>query len=159
VIRYPIRMKEDLLPVQMLFVRRYRSLLEQFSVGTGCRMDSVQIPDWSERQLRLPVPSHCTRRPRNAMAAISTRLGCCPSRTLISRALCKSRFDMREGLSEEEGKKTKTKIPLVEPGGRCHEGSWQSNRQDTNLISDCIAAGGATTLTNWWISCKTHWTR
>src|SRR6202007_3192186 len=54
VIRYPIRMKEDLLPVQMLSFEDTARLLEQVLRGTGCRMDSAQIPDLVERPLRVP---------------------------------------------------------------------------------------------------------
>ena len=54
VIRYPIRMKEDLLPIRMLTFEDTAHLLEKVLRGIGCRMDSAKIPDLVGRQLRLP---------------------------------------------------------------------------------------------------------
>jgi len=54
VIRYPIRMKEDLLPIRMLSFEDTADLLEKVLRGIGCRMDSAKIPDLVGCQLRLP---------------------------------------------------------------------------------------------------------
>ena len=141
VIRYPIRMKEDLLPVQMLSFEDTARLLEQVLCGTGCRMDSAQIPDLVERQLRLPgtFSLHSKTAERNG-GDFDFDLVAVLQDSDFPRFV-QSRFDMREGFQKKKDKKTKTKSPWWNLADVAMKARGNQIGRITNLISDCIAAG------------------
>ena len=141
VIRYPIRMKEDLLPVQMLSFEDTARLLEQVLRGTGCRMDSAQIPDLVERQLRLPgtFSLHSKTAERNG-GDFDFDLVAVLQDSDFPRFV-QSRFDMREGFQKKKDKKTKTKSPWWNLADVAMKARGNQIGRITNLISDCIAAG------------------
>ena len=52
-VRYPIRMKEDLLPIENLSAQETVNLLSEHLRKSGCRMTEPQVLDLFEQQLRL----------------------------------------------------------------------------------------------------------
>jgi hypothetical protein len=107
VIRYPIRMKEDLLPVHMLSFEKTARILEHVLHGTGCGMDPAQIADLAERQLRLPgtVTLHSKTAERNG-GDCDFDLVAVLQDSEFPRFV-ESRFDMREGYQKKKDKRTR----------------------------------------------------
>ena len=134
-------MKEDLLPVQMLSFEDTARLLEQVLRGTGCRMDSAQIADLVERQLRLPgtFSLHSKTAERNG-GDFDFDLVAVLQDSDFPRFV-QSRFDMREGFQKKKDKKTKTKSPWWNLADVAMKARGNQIGRITNLISDCIAAG------------------
>jgi hypothetical protein len=141
VIRYPIRMKEDLLPVRMLSVVEASGLLEQVLQGTGCRMDPAQIPDLIDRQLRLPgtFTLHSKTAERNG-GDFDFDLVAVLQDSEFPRFV-ESRFTMREGYQKKKDKKAKLKSPWWNLAEVAMKARGNQIGRITNLISDCIAAG------------------
>src|SRR6202030_4259052 len=105
VIRYPIRMKEDLLPVQMLSFEDTARLLEQVLRGTGCRMDSAQIPDLVERQLLITctLALHSKTADRNGGDCVFDLVSIVQASD--SPRFVHGNFDMRERIQKKKDKK------------------------------------------------------
>ncbi len=141
VIRYPIRMKEDLLPVHVLSFEKTVHILEQVLRGTGCGMDPAQIPDLAERQLRLPgtFTLHSKTAERNG-GDFDFDLVAVLQDSEFPRFV-ESRFDMREGYQKKKDKKTKIKSPWWNLAEVAMKARGNQIGRITNLISDCIAAG------------------
>jgi hypothetical protein len=141
VIRYPIRMKEDLLPVQMLSFETTTHILEQVLRRTGCGMDSAQIPDIVERQLRLPgtFTLHSKTAERNG-GDFDFDLVAVLQDSEFPRFV-ESRFAMIEGYQKKKDKKTKIKSPWWNLAEVAMKARGNQIGRITNLISDCIAAG------------------
>jgi hypothetical protein len=141
VIRYPIRMKEDLLPIRMLSLEETSNLLEQVLRGIGCRMDSANIRDLVERQLTLPgtFSLHSKTAERNGgdfdfdLVAVLQE---CEFPRFVQ-----SRFDMREGYQKKKDKNTKIKSPWWNLADVAMKARGNQIGRITNLISDCIASG------------------
>ena len=141
VIRYPIRMKEDLLPVRMLTFEDTVNLLETVLRGIGCRMDSAKIPDLVERQLRLPgtFSLHSKTAERNG-GDFDFDLVAVLQDSEFPRFV-QSRFDMREGYQKKKDKRTKIKSPWWNLADVAMKARGNQIGRITNLISDCIASG------------------
>src|SRR3984957_7304413 len=141
VIRYPIRMKEDLLPIQILTFEDTALLLEQVLRGIGCGMDSAKIPDLVERQLRLPgsFSLHSKTAERNG-GDFDVDLVAILQDSEFPRFV-QSRFDMSEGYQKKKDKKTKIKSPWWNLADVAMKARGNQIGRITNLISDCIAAG------------------
>ncbi|HUJ80247.1 MAG TPA: hypothetical protein VLW83_00115, partial [Candidatus Acidoferrales bacterium] len=141
VIRYPIRMKEDLLPIRMLSFEETVNLLEKVLRGIGCRMDSAKIPDLVGRQLRLPgtFSLHSKTAERNG-GDFDFDLVAVLQDSEFPRFV-QSRFDMREGYQKKKDKKTKIKSPWWNLAEVAMKARGNQIGRITNLISDCIAAG------------------
>ena len=141
VIRYPIRMKEDLLPIRMLTFEDTVNLLETVLRGIGCRMDSAKIPDLVERQLRLPgtFSLHSKTAERNG-GDFDFDLVAVLQDSEFPRFV-QSRFDMREGYRKKKDKKTKIKSPWWNLADVAMKARGNQIGRITNLISDCIASG------------------
>jgi hypothetical protein len=141
VIRYPIRMKEDLLPIRMLTFEDTVNLLETVLRGIGCRMDSAKIPDLVERQLRLPGTFllHSKTAERNG-GDFDFDLVAVLQDSEFPRFV-QSRFDMREGYRKKKDKKTKIKSPWWNLADVAMKARGNQIGRITNLISDCIASG------------------
>ena len=141
VIRYPIRMKEDLLPIRMLSFEETVNLLEKVLRGIGCRMDSARIPDLVGRQLRLPgtFSLHSKTAERNG-GDFDFDLVAVLQDSEFPRFV-QSRFDMREGYQKKKDKKTKIKSPWWNLAEVAMKARGNQIGRITNLISDCIAAG------------------
>ena len=141
VIRYPIRMKEDLLPIRMLSFEETVNLLEKVLRGIGCRMDSAKIPDLVGRQLRLPgtFSLHSKTAERNG-GDFDFDLVAILQESEFPRFV-QSRFDMREGYQKKKDKKTKIKSPWWNLADVAMKARGNQIGRITNLISDCIAAG------------------
>jgi RNA dependent RNA polymerase len=141
VIRYPIRMKEDLLPIQMLSFVDTANLLEQVLRRTGCRMDAAQIGELVERQLKLPgtFSLHSKTAERNG-GDFDFDLVAVLQDSEFPRFV-QSRFDMREGYQKKKDKKTKIKSPWWNLADVAMKARGNQIGRITNLISDCIAAG------------------
>ena len=141
VIRYPIRMKEDLLPIRMLTFEDTVNLLETVLRGIGCRMDTAKIPDLVERQLRLPgtFSLHSKTAERNG-GDFDFDLVAVLQDSEFPRFV-QSRFDMREGYQKKKDKKTKIKSPWWNLADVAMKARGNQIGRITNLISDCIASG------------------
>ena len=141
VIRYPIRMKEDLLPIQILTFEDTALLLEQVLRGIGCGMDSAKIPDLVGRQLRLPgtFSLHSKTAERNG-GDFDFDLVAVLQDSEFPRFV-QSRFDMSEGYQKKKDKKTKIKSPWWNLADVAMKARGNQIGRITNLISDCIAAG------------------
>ena len=141
VIRYPIRMKEDLLPIHMLSFQETVQILEQVLRGTGCGMDSAQISDLVDRQLRIPgtFTLHSKTAERNG-GDFDFDLVAILQDSEFPRFV-ESRFDMREGYQKKKDKKTKIKSPWWNLAEVAMKARGNQIGRITNLISDCIAAG------------------
>jgi hypothetical protein len=141
VIRYPIRMKEDLLPIRMLTFEDTVNLLETVLRGIGCRMDSAKIPDLVERQLRLPgtFSLHSKTAERNG-GDFDFDLVAVLQDSEFPRFV-QSRFDMREGYQKKKDKRTKIKSPWWNLADVAMKARGNQIGRITNLISDCIASG------------------
>jgi hypothetical protein len=141
VIRYPIRMKEDLLPIRMLTFEDTANLLETVLRGIGCRMDSAKIPDLVERQLRLPgtFSLHSKTAERNG-GDFDFDLVAVLQDSEFPRFV-QSRFDMREGYQKKKDKRTKIKSPWWNLADVAMKARGNQIGRITNLISDCIASG------------------
>jgi hypothetical protein len=141
VIRYPIRMKEDLLPVEMLSFKETAQHLEQVLRQTGCKLTTEQIPDLIERQLRLDGTFllHSRTAERNG-GDFDFDLVAVLQDSEFPRFV-KSRVDMREGYQKKKDKKTKIKSPWWNLADVAMKARGNQIGRITNLISDCIAAG------------------
>jgi hypothetical protein len=141
VIRYPIRMKEDLLPVQMLSFEDTAQLLEQVLRDTGCKLTTTQIPDLIERQLRLDGTFllHSKTAERNG-GDFDFDLVAVLQDSEFPRFV-KSRFEMSDGYQKKKDKKTKLKSPWWNLADVAMKARGNQIGRITNLISDCIAAG------------------
>jgi hypothetical protein len=141
VIRYPIRMKEDLLPIRMLSFEETANLLEKVLREIGCRMDSAKIPDLVGRQLGLPgtFSLHSKTAERNG-GDFDFDLVAILQESEFPRFV-QSRFDMREGYRKKKDKKTKIKSPWWNLADVAMKARGNQIGRITNLISDCIAAG------------------
>jgi hypothetical protein len=141
VIRYPIRMKEDLLPVRMLSFEATTAILGRVLHETGCRTDEAHIPDLVERQLRIPgtFTLHSKTAERNG-GDFDFDLVAILQESEFPRFV-QSRFDMREGYQKRKDKKTKVKSPWWNLADVAMKARGNQIGRITNLISDCIAAG------------------
>ena len=141
VIRYPIRMKEDLLPVQMLSFEETAQVLEQVLRKTGCKLTTTQIPDLVERQLRLDGTFllHSKTAERNG-GDFDFDLVAVLQDSEFPRFV-KSRFEMSDGYQKKKDKKTKLKSPWWNLADVAMKARGNQIGRITNLISDCIAAG------------------
>src|SRR5260370_20277889 len=141
VIRYTVGMKEGVVEGEMLSFEDSARLLEQVLRGTGCRMDSAQIPDLVERQLRLPgtFSLHSKTAERNG-GDFDFDLVAVLQDSDFPRFV-QSRFDMREGFQKKKDKKTKTKSPWWNLADVAMKARGNQIGRITNLISDSIAHG------------------
>ena len=90
VIRYPIRMKEDLLPVEMLSFQATVERLEQILLQTAASSPQPRFPTWSSAKSVSTVRSCFIRGRLSGMAGISISTWLRFFRTLSSRALSKA---------------------------------------------------------------------
>lgn len=141
VIRYPIRMKEDLLPILMLSFLETVQILEQVLRRSGCGIDSAQISDLADRQLRIPgtFTLHSKTAEHNG-GDFDFDLVAVLQDSEFPRFV-QSRFDMREGYRRKKDKKTKIKSPWWNLAEVAMKARGNQIGRITNLISDCIAAG------------------
>ena len=141
VIRYPIRMKEDLLPVEMLSFQATVERLEHILLQTGCKLATTQIPDLVERQLRLDGTFllHSRTAERNG-GDFDFDLVAVLQDSEFPRFV-KSRFDMSDGYQKKKDKKTKLKSPWWNLADVAMKARGNQIGRITNLISDGIAAG------------------
>ena len=141
VIRYPIRMKEDLLPVEMLSFEETVQHLGRVLRQTGCKLTTTQIPDLVERQLRLDGTFllHSRTAERNG-GDFDFDLVAVLQDSEFPRFV-NSRFDMCEGYQKKKDKKTKIKSPWWNLADVAMKARGNQIGRITNLISDCIAAG------------------
>src|SRR6266700_6025473 len=139
VIRYPIRMREDLLPVTMLTFDETVHQLERVLRETGCEMDSAHIPDLVERQLRIigAFTLHSKTAERNG-GDYDFDLVAVLQESEYPRFV-QSRFEMKEQHCREKDKKKKIKSPWWNLAEVAMKARGNQIGRITNLISDCIA--------------------
>jgi hypothetical protein len=140
VVRYPIRMKEDL-RVELLSVEATVQTLEWALRSTGCRMDLAQIADRVDRQLRLQgtFVLHSKTAERNGGGFDFDLMAVLPDSEFPR--FVHSRFKMREEHRRHKDKQKKVKSPWwnladVAMKARGNQIGWI-----TNPISNSIAAG------------------
>jgi len=143
VVRYPIRMKEDLLPVSILTFDETVHHLERVLRDTGCGMDSAHLSDLAERQLRIPgtFTLHSKTAERNG-GDYDFDLVAVLEDSAFPRFV-QSRFDMAEQHQKEKDKKRKIKSPWWNLAEVAMKARGNQIGRITNLISDCIAFGRA----------------
>ena len=141
VIRYPIRMKEDLLPVNLLSVEDTVQILERTLRSTGCRMDPRQIADLVDRQLRLQgtFVLHSKTAERNG-GDFDFDLVAILQESEFPRFV-ESRFEMSEEHRRHKDKQKKVKSPWWNLADVAMKARGNQIGRITNLISDSIACG------------------
>lgn len=141
VIRYPIRMKEDLLPVDLLSVENTVQTLERTLRSTGCRMDISRIADLADRQLRLQgtFVLHSKTAERNG-GDFDFDLVAILQESEFPRFV-QSRFEMSEEHRRHKDKQKKVKSPWWNLADVAMKARGNQIGRITNLISDSIAHG------------------
>jgi hypothetical protein len=141
VVRYPIRMKEDLLPVDLLSAEAIVGTLERALRSTGCRMDLAQIADTVDRQLRLQgtFVLHSKTAERNGGDFDFDLVAVLPDSEFPR--FVHSRFEMREEHRRHKDKQKKVKSPWWNLADVALKARGNQIGRITNLISDSIAAG------------------
>jgi len=141
VVRYPIRMKEDLLPVELLSVEATVQTLERALRPTGCRMDLAQNADVVDRQLRLQgtFVLHSKTAERNGGGFDFGLMAVLPDSEFPR--FVQSRFKMREEHRRHKDKQKKVKSPSWNLADVAMKARGNQIGGITNLISDSIAAG------------------
>jgi hypothetical protein len=141
VIRYPIRMKEDLLPVTTMPFSETVARLETDLRGTGCDIETARISDLVETQLRLEgtFTLHSRTAEKNG-GDFDFDLVAVLQDSEFPRFV-ESRFVMREEYKRKKDKKTRLKSPWWNLADVAMKARGNQIGRITNLISDCIAAG------------------
>jgi hypothetical protein len=141
VVRYPIRMKEDLLPVELLSVETTVQTLERTLRSTGCKMDLPQIADTADRQLRLQgtFVLHSKTAERNGGDFDFDLVAVLPDSEFPR--FVQSRFEMGEEHQRHKDKQKKVKSPRWNLADVAMKARGNRIGRITNLISDSIAAG------------------
>ena len=141
VIRYPIRMKEDLLPVELLSVEATVQTLQRALRSTGCRMEPPQIADLVDSQLRLQgtFVLHSKTAARNGGDFDFDLVAILPASEFPR--FVQSRFEMREEHRRHKDKQKKVKSPWWNLADVAMKARGNQIGRITNLISDSIAYG------------------
>ena len=129
VVRYPIRMKEDLLPVENLSVDEYRRPVGRASRTAGCRAGGR--PGCRCRcieQLQLRVRWSCIRKPQHRNGGDFDFDMCAWSRTTVFRGSSKTGSPTRNNTPPQE-QNSETAESLVEPSASCDAGARKSDRR------------------------------
>jgi hypothetical protein len=141
VIRYPIRMKEDLLPVETMSFADTAARLEEVIRGAGCGIESTRISDLVETQLRLQgVFALNSRTAEKNGGDFDFDLVAVLQDSEFPRFV-ESRFVMHEEYKRKKDKKTRIKSPWWNLAEVAMKARGNQIGRITNLISDCIAAG------------------
>jgi hypothetical protein len=141
VVRYPIRMKEDLLPVELLSAETTVQTLERVLRSTGCGMDVAHIADTVDRQLRLhgTFVLHSKTAARNGGDFDFDLVAVLPDSEFPR--FVQSRFEMREEYGRHKDKQKKVKSPWWNLADVAMKARGNQIGRITNLISDSIACG------------------
>jgi hypothetical protein len=141
VVRYPIRMKEDLLRVELLSVEATVQTPERALRSTGCRMDLAQIADRVDRQLRLQgtFVLHSKAAERNSGGFDFDLMAVLPDSEFPR--FVHSFFKMREEHRRHKDKQKKVKSPWWNLADVAMKARGNQIGRITNLISNSIAAG------------------
>ena len=141
VVRYPIRMKEDLLPVELLSAETTVQTLERVLRSTGCGMDVAHIADTVDRQLRLhgTFVLHSKTAARNGGDFDFDLVAVLPDSEFPR--FVQSRFEMREEYRRHKDKQKKVKSPWWNLADVAMKARGNQIGRITNLISDSIAHG------------------
>jgi hypothetical protein len=141
VIRYPIRMKEDLLPVQVLGSSAVVALLSDSIAGAGDRVDPTFLASIVERQLQL-----CGAFTLHSKTAAAN--GGDYDFDLVSflghsefPRFVESRFAIAETKARTKDKKTRATTNWWNIAEVAMKARGNQIGKITNLISNCVAAG------------------
>jgi hypothetical protein len=134
-------MKEDLLPIEMLSVEATVQIIERALRTTGCRMDSAQIADVVDRQVRLQgtFVLHSKTAERNGGDFDFDLVAILPESEFPR--FVQSRFEMREEHRRHKDKQKKVKSPWWNLADVAMKARGNQIGRITNLISDSIAHG------------------
>ncbi len=144
VVRYPIRMKEDLLPVHCLSTSETVALLSQYLVGSGIQIgawQAGQVVDIVQQQLRLEgtLTLNSKTASRNG-GDFDFDYVCVVESTRFPRWV-QSRFDDCGRPAQEKKKLSKKKSPWWNLPQVAMSARGNQIGSITDLITSCLAAG------------------
>ncbi len=144
VVRYPIRMKEDLLPVHCLSTSEIVPLLSQYLAGRGIHLeaaDARKVVDLVEQQLRLEgtLSLHSKTASKNG-GDFDFDYVCLIEGNRFPRWV-ESRFAEPDRPSQEKQKLTKRKSPWWNLPQVAMSARGNQIGSITDLITSCLAAG------------------